>query len=147
MKILTYILGLFFLSSCSSAQNLHLIKADHTVNIGGVKGARAEIFNITVKENTNLAVKYLLVGNVKIDLIKENKLGTLHLKGQYFPEKPETIGLNGESQNPTIKDDFNLEKVFLVLENMKTKKQILQKVVFSKKKQNEEFLPFGDVPE
>ncbi len=147
MKTLNYILVLFFLSSCSSAQNFRLVNATHSVSIGGVKGARAEKFDITIKNNPKLEVKYLLVGNVIIELRKEIINGRLHLKGQYFPERPATTTVNGEKETLITRDDFNLKEVYLISENVKDKKEISQKINFSTKSKIGESLPTDDVPE
>lgn len=147
MKSLTYILAFFFLSSCSTAQNFKLVEADHTVSIGGVRGARAEIINLRVKENSKLKVKYLLIGNVKIDLIQKTAGGILHLKGQYFPENTENIILNENPNSKIMKDDFDLEKVYLVSENIITKKEIVQKINIPESSEKNESMPLGDVPQ
>lgn len=145
MKTFNYLLILFLLSSCVAAQNFQLITASHTTRLGGVKGARAEKFDIVIKENPQLEVKYLLVGNVRIDLIKKNIGGTVHLSGLYFPEKQPSITQSGEVT--TVKNDFNLDEAFLVSTVLNTKKEISQKINFSKNSKNEESISTEDVPE
>ena len=145
MKTLNYLLMLFFLSSCVTAQNFHLIKASHTTSHGGVKGARAEKFEIVIKENPQLQVKYLLVGNVKIELLKKKIGSTIQLNGTYFPEQQPTITLSGEQSS--IRNDFNLKEAFLVSEDVKTKKEISQRITFSQTYKNDESIPTEDVPQ
>lgn len=147
MKILNYILALFLISSCSSAQNFHLIKANHTVSLGGVKGARAEKFDIIIENNPNLEVKHLLVGNVVIELRKENNNGELHLKGQYFPEKVETATPDGGKEILITRDNFNLNEVYLISEKIKDKKEISQRIFLTNNSKNSDSPSTDDVPE
>ena len=135
----------FFLSSCVATQNFQLIKASHSTTHGGVKGARAEKFEIVIKENPQLDVKYLLVGNVKIELTKKNIGETIQLNGIYFPEQQPTITLSGDNVNN--RNDFNLKEVFLISEDLKNKKEIAQRITFTYNLNNEESIPTGDVPE
>ena len=145
MKTINFLCILFFLSSCITAQNFKLIKASHNTSHGGVKGARAEKFEIVITENPQLLVKYLLVGNVKIELIKKTGGGTIQLNGTYFPEKQPTITLNGEK--PNSKNDFNLNEAFLIYENINSKQEQSQKIVFSPNSKIDEVIPTDDVPE
>lgn len=145
MKTFNYLLMSFFLSSCVAAQNFQLIKASHSTSHGGVKGARAEKFEIVIKENPQLDVKYLLVGNVKIELTKKNIGETIQLNGIYFPEQQPTITLSGDNVNN--RNDFNLKEVFLISEDLKNKKEIAQRITFTYNLNNEESIPTGDVPE
>ena len=145
MKTFNYLLMSFFLSSCVAAQNFQLIKASHSTSHGGVKGARAEKFEIVIKENPLLDVKYLLVGNVKIELTKKNIGETIQLNGIYFPEQQPTITLSGDNVNN--RNDFNLKEVFLISEDLKNKKEIAQRITFTYNLNNEESIPTGDVPE
>ena len=145
MKTFKYLLMSFFLSSCVAAQNFQLIKASHSTNHGGVKGARAEKFEIVIKKNPQLQVKYLLVGNVKIELTKKNIGETIQLNGIYFPEQQPTITLSGENVNN--RNNFNLKEVFLISEDLKKKKEIAQRIAFTYNLNNEESIPTGDVPE
>lgn len=147
MKTFNYILVLIFLSSCSTAQNFKLIEAFHTINIGGVKGARSEKFDLTVKNNPQLIVKHLLVGNVVIELTRKESSGLLHLSGLYFPEQQEMVSADGKILVPENRDNFNLEHVFLVSEYRKTGKQIAQKIKFAKNPENTLASPDEDVPE
>lgn len=135
----------FFLSSCVTAQNFQLIKASHSTSHGGVKGARAEKFELVIKENPQLQVKYLLVGNVKIELTKKNVGETIQLNGTYFSEQQPTITVSGEySKN---RNYFNLKEVFLISEDLKKEKEIAQRITFTYNLNNEESIPTGDVPE
>ena len=145
MKTFNYLLMSFFLSSCVAAQNFQLIKASHSTSHGGVKGARAEKFELVIKKNPQLEVKYLLVGNVKIELTKKNIGETIQLNGIYFPEQQPAITLSGEYS--TNGDDFNLKEVFLISEDLKKKKDIAQRITFIYNLNNEELIPTGDVPE
>ena len=145
MKTFKYLLMSFFLSSCVAAQNFQLIKASHSTSHGGVKGARAEKFEIIIKENPQLQVKYLLVGNVKIELTKKNIGETIQLNGIYFPEQQPTITLSGDNVNN--RNDFNLKEVFLISEDLKKKKEIAQRITFTYNLNNEESIPTDDVPE
>ena len=145
MKTFNYLLMSFFLSSCVAAQNFQLIKASHSTSHGGVKGARAEKFEIVIKENPQLDVKYLLVGNVKIELTKKNIGETIQLNGIYFPEQQPTITLSGENVNN--RNNFNLKEVFLISEDLKKKKEIAQRITFTYNLNNEESIPTEDVPE
>ena len=145
MKIFNYLLMSFFLSSCVATQNFQLIKASHSTTHGGVKGARAEKFELVIKENPQLQVKYLLIGNVKIELTKNNAGRTIQLNGIYFPEQQPTITLSGDNVNN--RNDFNLKEVFLISEDLKKKKEIAQRITFTYNLNNEESIPTGDVPE
>lgn len=145
MKTFNYLLMSFFLSSCAAAQNFQLIKASHSTTHGGVKGARAEKFELVIKKNPQLEVKYLLVGNVKIELTKKNVGGTIQLNGTYFPEQQPTITLSGENVNN--RNDFNLKEAFLISEDLKKKKEIAQRITFTYNLNNEESIPTEDVPE
>ncbi|MDQ0064336.1 hypothetical protein [Chryseobacterium lathyri] len=109
-----------------------MIEAVHTTNLGGVKGSRSENFNIKVKDISKIEPKYLLAGNVKIPLKKENKNGILHLQGIYLPESSDqiTIDANGAIKNPEHDQILDLTKVYLISENKKNKKQIKQKINF-----------------
>ncbi|WP_373707678.1 hypothetical protein [Kaistella sp.] len=135
----------FFLSSCVAAQNFQSIKASHSTSYGGVKGARAEKLELVIKENPQLQVKYLLVGNVKIILMKKNVGRTIQLNGIYFPEQQPTITSSGENVNN--RNDFNLKEVFLISEDLKKKKEIAQRITFTYNLNNEESIPTDDVPE
>ncbi|MDP9961734.1 hypothetical protein [Chryseobacterium lathyri] len=132
MKTINYILIILFFSSGCSAQNYKLIEAVHTTNLGGVKGSRSENFNIKVKDISKIEPKYLLAGNVKIPLKKQNKNGILHLQGIYLPESSDqiTIDANGAIKNPEHDQILDLSKVYLISENKKNKKQIKQKINF-----------------
>lgn len=145
MKTFNYLLMSFSLSSCVAAQNFQLIKASHSTSHGGVKGARAEKFELVIKENPQLQTKYLLVGNVKIELTKKNAGETIQLNGIYFPEQQPTITLSGENVNN--RNDFNLKEVFLISEDLKKKKEIAQRITFTYNLNNEESIPTQDVPE
>lgn len=145
MKIFNYLLMSFFLSSCVATQNFQLIKASHSTTHGGVKGARAEKFELVIKENPQLQVKYLLIGNVKIELTKNNAGRTIQLNGIYFPEQQPTITLSGENVNN--RNNFNLKEVFLISEDLKKKKEIAQRITFTYNLNNEESIPTEDVPE
>lgn len=145
MKTFNYLLMSFFLSSCVAAQNFQLINASHSTIHGGVKGARAEKFELVIKKNPQLQVKYLLVGNVKIELNKKNVGETIQLNATYFPEQQPTITLSGENVNS--RNDFNLKEVFLISEDLKKKKEIAQRITFTYNLNNEESIPTGDVPE
>lgn len=145
MKTFKYLLMSFFLSSCLAAQNFQLNKASHTTSHGGVKGARAEKFELVIKENPQLQVKYLLVGNVKIELTKTNIGETIQLNGTYFPEQQPTITLSGENVNN--RNNFNLKEAFLISEDLKKKKEIAQRITFTYNLNNEESIPTEDVPE
>ncbi len=145
MKIFNYLLMSFFLSSCVAAQNFQSIKASHSTSYGGVKGARAEKLELVIKENPQLQVKYLLVGNVKIILMKKNVGRTIQLNGIYFPEQQPTITSSGENVNN--RNDFNLKEVFLISEDLKKKKEIAQRITFTYNLNNEESIPTDDVPE
>ncbi len=125
----------FFLSSCVATQNFQLIKASHSTTHGGVKGARAEKFELVIKENPQLQVKYLLIGNVKIELTKNNAGRTIQLNGIYFPEQQPTITLSGENVNN--RNNFNLKEVFLISEDLKKKKEIAQRITFTYNLNNE----------
>ncbi|MGK6340675.1 hypothetical protein ACMGDK_00445 [Chryseobacterium sp. DT-3] len=132
MKIISYILIILSFSSGCSAQHYKLIEAVHTTNHGGVKGSRSENFNIRVKDISKIEPQYLLVGNVKIPLKKENKDGILHLQGIYFPESPDqmTIDENRTINKPEQDQVFDLNRVYLVSEDKKNKKQVKQKINF-----------------
>lgn len=132
MKIINYILIILFFSSGCSAQHYQLIEAVHTTNPGGVRGSRSENFAIKVKNISKMEPQYLLAGTVKISLKKENKNGILHLQGIYFPESPDqiTIDEDGTIKKPEQDQVFDLNKVYLVSENKKNKKQIKQKINF-----------------
>jgi len=145
MKTFNYLLMSFFLSSCAAAQNFQLIKASHSTTHGGVKGAPAEKFELVIKKNPQLEVKYLLVGNVKIELTKKNVGETIQLNGIYFPEQQPTITLSGENVNN--RNNFNLKEVFLISEDLKKKKEIAQRIAFTYNLNNEESIPTEDVPE
>ena len=145
MKTINFLCILFFLSSCITAQNFKLIKASHTTSHGGVKGARAEKFEIVIKENPQLLVKYLLVGDVKITLFTKNIAGNIQLNGSYFPERQPTIDLNGK--NSIIKNDFNLNQAFLISEVITTKKEVSQRINFTQNSKIDESIPTDDVPE
>ena len=145
MKTFKYLLMSFFLSSCVAAQNFQLIKASHSTTHGGVKGARAEKFELVIKENPQFQVKYLLVGNVKIELTKKNVGETIQLNATYFPEQQPTITLSGENVNN--RNNFNLKEVFLISEDLKKKKEIAQRITFTYNLNNEESIPTEDVPE
>lgn len=145
MKTINFLCILFFLSSCITAQNFKLIKASHTTSHGGVIGARAEKFEIVIKENPQLLLKYLLVGNVKIELLKKTDGGTIQLNGTYFPEKQPSVTLNGE--NPNSRNDFNLNEAFLIYENINSKKEQSQKIIFSPNSKIDDAIPTDDVPE
>lgn len=136
---------LFFLSSCATAQNVHLITASHTTKLGGVKGARAEKLDIVIKENPQLEVKYLLIGNAKIELIKKKIGKTLHLNGLYFPENQPNITLSGEIA--PVKNDFNLNEVFLISTVLTSKKEVSQKINFTENSKKETSIPTEDIPE
>ncbi|ACU07423.1 hypothetical protein FIC_00972 [Flavobacteriaceae bacterium 3519-10] len=144
MKFLHYILLAVFLGGCSSAQNHRLIDSSHTVSLGGVKGARSEKFDISVKENPQLDVKYLLVGDVKIPLNKTHKDGNVHLTGVYFPEVQPTVDLNNTKTRTPV---YDAEKVFLVSQVKDTQKLIHQKISFKKESGKEDSIPLEDVPE
>ncbi|REC79968.1 hypothetical protein DRF60_03010 [Chryseobacterium elymi] len=135
MKTISYILIILIFSSGCSAQHYKLIEAVHTTNPGGVKGSRSENFNIKVKDISKLEPQYLLAGNVKIPLKKENRNGVLHLQGIYFPESPDqiTIDVNGTIKKPEQDHIFDINTMYLVSENKKNKKQIKQKIDFSHK--------------
>lgn len=145
MKIFNYLLMSFVLSSCVAAQNFQLINASHSTTHGGVKGARAEKFELVIKENPQLQVKYLLVGNVKIELTKKNIGETIQLNGIYFAEQQAMITLSGENVNN--RNNFNLKEAFLISEDLKKKKEIAQRITFTNNLNNEESIPTGDVPE
>lgn len=136
MKAIHFILLLLLFSSCSSAQYFKVIEATHTIAIGGLQGARSENFNIMIKDNPQLDIKYLLVGDTEIVLKKENKNGITYLQGVYFPESPEYPTIN-EKNGDTVSvpgKNFDLNKVYLVSENVKTKKTIQQKIKILNKK-------------
>lgn len=126
MKFIYYLL-LLLLGSCSTAQNLKIIEAVHYTRIGGVKGSRAEVFEIKMRNNSKLNVKSLQMGKVEIPLNKDLKNGMLILTGTYFPENPGGPQL-GES---TAVLPLNLKAVYLLSENATTKKISRQKITFS----------------
>lgn len=83
-----------------------------------------------IKDNPRLDIKYLLTGNVEIILNKENKNGITYLQGIYFPESREypTINeKNGVTDHLSGKN-FDLNTIYLVSENVKTRKTIKQKI-------------------
>lgn len=135
MKAIYYILLLLLFSSCSSAQYFKVIEVIHTHNMGGLQGARSEKFNIIIKDNLRLDIKYLLVGDLEIALKKENKNGAIYLQGVYFPENPEYPTINEENGaiNNMPEKTFDLNTIYLVSENVKTKKTIKQKLKISNK--------------
>lgn len=147
MKTFNYILMLFFLGSCSAAQNYQLIEATHSTNLGGVKGARSEKFEITVKENPKLLIKHLLIGNVKVALIQKRTSGLITLSGLYFPEQHEMVSEAGQMVIPAIKNNLDFNKIYLVSEDIQSKKEILQKIIFSEKSKNMPLSPTEDVPQ
>ncbi|THV56908.1 hypothetical protein [Chryseobacterium candidae] len=130
MKAIHYILLLLLFSSCSSAQYFKVIEATHTRNMGGLQGARSERFNIIIKDNLRLEIKYLLVGEVEILLKKENNNGAAYLEGIYFPENQEypTINEKNGVVDHIPEKKFDLNNIYLVYENVKTKKIIKQKM-------------------
>lgn len=138
MKIINFILILIFFSSCSSAQNYKLIEVNHFATLGGVRGARSENFSITVRSNSKIEPKYLLVGNVKIPLQVENIKGVLYLKGIYLPESPygTNVYIEGEGKKKSDNQDFDLNHAYLISENVKSKKPIKQKLNFNNSKNN-----------
>lgn len=126
MKIIFYIVLLLF-SSCSTAQNMRIIEAVHYTRIGGVKGSRAEVFEIKMQNNSKWNVKFLQLGKVEIPLNKEIKNGMLILTGTYFPEHP-----GGPQISPIeIPEQLNFTDGHLHLENISTKKITRQKIAFS----------------
>ncbi|RXM38339.1 hypothetical protein BOQ62_17340 [Chryseobacterium sp. CH21] len=130
MKAIHYILLLLLFSSCSSAQYFKVIEATHTLTMGGLQGARSERFNIMIKDNPQLDIKYLLAGNVEITLNKENKNGITYLQGVYFPESQEYPTMNEKSgtTDSIPEKTFDLNTIYLVSENIRTKKTIKQKI-------------------
>jgi hypothetical protein len=140
MKIICYLL-LLLLSACSTAQNLKVIKAVHYTRISGVKGSRAEVFEIKTRNNSQLNIKYLQIGKVEIPLAKDIKNGMLTLTGTYFPENPEGPQL-GETVVPF---QLNFKDAYLHSENLATKKMSRQKISFSTTDQP--IMNNGDVPE
>ncbi|MDR6920779.1 MULTISPECIES: hypothetical protein [Chryseobacterium] len=135
MKAINYILILLFLSNSCSAQSYTLIEAIHTTDLGGVRGARTENFDISVKNISKMEPRYLLVGTVKIPLKKENKNNILYLQGTYQPESPNhiTVNADGKAENSQLNQIFDLKRVYLVSENLKNKKQVKQKINFNNK--------------
>lgn len=130
MKVIHSILLLLLFSSCSSAQYFKVMEATHTLSIGGVQGAKSETFNIMVKDNPQLDIKYLLVGNTEIVLKKETKNGITYLQGVYFPENPEypTINEKDGTTAPIPVAVFDLNNIYLVSENIQTRKTTRQKI-------------------
>jgi hypothetical protein len=130
MKAIHYILLMLLFSSCSSAQYFKVIEAAHTRNMGGLQGARSERFNIIIKDNLRLDIKYLLVGDVEIVLKKENKNGAIYLQGVYFPENQEYPTINEKTGvvDHMPEKKFDLNNIYLVYENVRTKKIIKQKI-------------------
>ncbi len=130
MKDIHYIVLLLLFSSCSSAQYFKVMEASYTLSIGGVKGARSETFNIMIKDNPQLNIKYLLAGNTVIVLKKETKNGITHLQGIYFPENLQypTINEKDGTTSPMPGETSDLNNVYLVYENVKSKKTIRQKI-------------------
>ena len=140
MKFICYVL-LLLLSSCSTSQNLKVIEAVHYTRIGGVKGSRAEVFEIKMRNNSKLNIKYLQIGKVEIPLNQDIKNGMLILTGTYFPENPEGPQL-GEAAVPL---QLNFKDAYLHSENLPTKKMSRQKISFSTIDQP--MMNNGDVPE
>ncbi|WP_080778821.1 hypothetical protein [Chryseobacterium phocaeense] len=134
MKAINYILILFFSTGCS-AQRYELIKAIHTTDLGGVRGSRSENFQISIKNISKMEPRYLLVGSVKIPLKKESKNNILYLHGTYQPESPDHITVNedGTAKNSERNHVFDLQRAYLVSENVKNKKLVKQKINFSNK--------------
>jgi hypothetical protein len=141
MKFIFYLL-LLLLSACSTAQNLKVIEAIHYTRIGGVKGSRAEVFEIKTRNNSQLNIKYLQIGKVEIPLTKDIKNGMLTLTGTYFPENPEGPQL-GEAV--VVPFQLNFKDAYLHSENLATKKKSRQKISFSTIDQP--IMNNGDVPE
>lgn len=135
MKAINYILMILFFSSGCSAQRYELIEAVHTTDLGGVRGSRSENFSISIKNISKVEPKYLLVGTVKIPLKKESKNNILYLHGTYQPESPDhiTVNENGAAENPERNQVFDLQRAYLVSENIKNQKLIKQKINFSNK--------------
>lgn len=140
MKFIYYVL-LLLLSACSTAQNLKIIEAVHSTRIGGVKGARAEVFEIKMRNNSKLNVKHLQIGKVEIPLNKAIKNGILTLTGTYFPENHGGPQLG--ASDLTI--PLNFKEAYLLSENLSTKKINRQKISFSTIVQP--MMNNGDVPE
>lgn len=135
MKVIHYILLLLLFGSCSSAQYFKVVEATHTSNMGGLQGARSERFDIIIKDNLRLEIKYLLVGDVQIILKKENKNGFTHLQGVYFPENREYPTINEENGviDNMPEKNFDLNTIYLVSENVQTKKTLKKKLKISNK--------------
>lgn len=135
MKAINYILILLFFSSSCSAQSYPLIEAIHTTDLGGVRGSRTENFDISVKNISKMEPRYLLVGTVKIPLKKEKKNSIWYLRGIYQPESPNhiTVSADGKAENSEQNQIFDLERAYLVSENLKNKKQVKQKINFNTK--------------
>lgn len=140
MKFIFYFF-LLFLSSCTTAQNLKIIEAVHYTRIGGVKGSRAEVFEIKMKNTSKSKVKSLKIGKVEIPLSENLKNGILTLTGTYFPENQGGPQL-GESE---ASHPLNFKDAYLLSENLSTKKISRQKITFSNIDQP--MMNSGDVPE
>ncbi len=91
MKAIHFILLLLLFSSCSSAQYFKVIEATHTIAIGGLQGARSENFNIMIKDNPQLDIKYLLVGDTEIVLKKKIRMALPICKEYIFPKARNTL--------------------------------------------------------
>lgn len=125
MKLIYYFL-LLLLSSCSTAQNIKILEAGHYTRIGGVKGSKAEIFEIKIQDDSKLNIQYLQLGEVKIPLSKQVKNGMQILTATYFPENPQGPQV-GEIASPKNLDYNNAH---LLIENNTTKKIFKQKITF-----------------
>ncbi len=148
MKVISYILVIFFFSNCCSAQHHRLIEATHTTILGGVKGARSENFNIVIKSNSRIQPKYLLIENVKIPLVQEHRNGNVYLKGIYFPEYSRvTIGIDGEIQNQDANKISDYSNAYLVSENIKNKRELKQKIKLNNNENNNKILLNEKLPE
>lgn len=129
------------LSSCSTAQSIKILEAGHYTRIGGVKGSKAEIFEIKIKNNPKVNVQCLQLGEVKIPLSKEVKDQMQILTATYFTEDQQGPNL-GET---ALTKELDYKDAHLLIENSTTKKISKQKITFRLIKNPT--ISNGDVPE
>lgn len=133
MKLINYFGIIFLLCNSCAAQKYRLIEATHTTTLGGVKGAKSENFYIVVNNHQKLQPKYLLTGTVKIPLTEKKENGTLHLYGIYkSDDSMPTIEMSGKIQDSASNTILDFNNAYLISEIIKNKKQIKQKVNFTK---------------
>lgn len=145
MRTLTLLTVLFLVCSCGSAQNLKIENAWHEVSLGGVRGARAERFTIIVKENGTVKPLHLMIDNIKIPLNSSKHDGNLVLTGAYFPENQPTVTESGTTLHTD--DNFDVNAAYLVSENISSKTEIRQKIIFKNKSNGASSPENEDVPE